>query len=315
MTHLLFLETLSPLHAGTGQSTGAVDLPIARERASNLPYQPGSSIKGSLRDRAANSKQFDKKAVTAIFGPETAEAAEHAGSLAFGDAGLLLLPVRSVAGTFALVTSPLLLLRLLRDARSAGPALNALAEATAELARTAQHPGLGISKSEKCLLAAGTSLEAQVGPSRRVVLEDFDLEPVRTPQPDDQASKFADALAAQLYPANNDPWRAFLKQRLCIVHDDLMTYLAQHGTDVVTRVAIDDDSKTVKKGQLWTEENLPVGTVLLAIAEPMPNAKAGLDLADIAKHLKGLTEQPIQLGGKATVGRGRCQLRVVGGAV
>lgn len=313
MTHLLFLETLSPLHAGTGQSTGAVDLPIARERASNLPYLPGSSIKGSLRDRASNSKQLDKKVVIGLFGPETAEAAEHAGSVAFGDAGLLLLPVRSVAGTFALVTSPLLLLRLLRDARSASSSMAPLTKATEAVLTKIQHLS-GIVKREDCVLAHGSRVDMEVDKQRKVVLEDFDLKPVFAPAADDQPTRFAEELAAVLYPASGDPWRAFLKQRLCIVHDDLMTYLAQHGTDVVTRVAIDDESKTVKKGQLWTEENLPVGTVLLAIAEPMANAKAGLDASAIAKHLKDLTDQPIQLGGKATVGRGRCQLRVVGGA-
>ncbi len=312
MTHLLFLEALSPLHAGTGQSIGAVDLPIARERASGLPYLPGSSIKGSLRDRA--SVHLDKKSTMGLFGPETAEASEHAGSLAFGDAGLLLLPVRSVAGTFALVTSPLMLLRLARDAATAGKALAGLATSAREAGAKALNPNHGVTAQAKCLLAEGSKLTTKVNGANRVVLEDFDLDPVTTPMANDHASNFADELAALLYPTAGDPWRQFLKQRLCIVHDDLLSYLAQHGTDVVTRVAIDDDSKTVKQGQLWTEENLPVGTVLLAIAEPMPNAKAGLDAAAIAKHLASLTVQPIQLGGKATVGRGRCQLRLVGGA-
>ena len=34
--HLFHLHALSALHAGTGQAVGAVDLPIARERASGL---------------------------------------------------------------------------------------------------------------------------------------------------------------------------------------------------------------------------------------------------------------------------------------
>ena len=32
---LLFVHALSPLHAGTGQGVGVVDLPIAREKATN----------------------------------------------------------------------------------------------------------------------------------------------------------------------------------------------------------------------------------------------------------------------------------------
>jgi CRISPR-associated protein Cmr4 len=51
-TQLLFIHALSPLHAGTGQSIGAIDLAIARDRATQFPYLPGSSLKGSLRDVA-----------------------------------------------------------------------------------------------------------------------------------------------------------------------------------------------------------------------------------------------------------------------
>ena len=32
-THILFLHALSPLHPGTGQGVGSIDLPIARERS------------------------------------------------------------------------------------------------------------------------------------------------------------------------------------------------------------------------------------------------------------------------------------------
>ena len=33
---LLFVHALSPLHAGTGQGIGAIDLPIAREKATTF---------------------------------------------------------------------------------------------------------------------------------------------------------------------------------------------------------------------------------------------------------------------------------------
>jgi CRISPR-associated protein Cmr4 len=47
---LMFVHALSSLHAGTGQGVGTIDLPIARERATDLPVIPGSSIKGCLRE-------------------------------------------------------------------------------------------------------------------------------------------------------------------------------------------------------------------------------------------------------------------------
>ena len=51
-TRIFHLHALSALHVGTGQSIGAIDLPIARSRATNLPLVPGSALKGVLRDEA-----------------------------------------------------------------------------------------------------------------------------------------------------------------------------------------------------------------------------------------------------------------------
>src|SRR5438067_7093198 len=108
-TKILYTQVLSPLHAGTGQGAGVIDLPIAREKATGLPFLPGSSLKGTLRARC--SAQECKQ----VFGPDTTEVqtdSNHASSAQFSDQRLLLLPIRSLAGTFAWVTSPDVLHRL-----------------------------------------------------------------------------------------------------------------------------------------------------------------------------------------------------------
>src|SRR5437016_7043468 len=113
---LTFVHSLSPLHAGTGQGAGVIDLPIAREKATGLPFLPGSSLKGTLRARC--SVQECKQ----VFGPDTIEVqtdSNHASSAQFSDQRLLLLPIRSLAGTFAWVTSPYILHRLARDIEDA----------------------------------------------------------------------------------------------------------------------------------------------------------------------------------------------------
>ncbi len=112
---LTFVHALSPLHAGTGQGVGVIDLPIAREKATGIPYLPGSSLKGTLRDRCTDEETRER-----VFGPDTNRADEHAGAAHFSDQRLLLLPVRSLKGTFAWVTSPYLLQRLRRDASETG---------------------------------------------------------------------------------------------------------------------------------------------------------------------------------------------------
>src|SRR5438552_9499010 len=98
---LLFIYAISPLHAGTGQGAGVIDLPIAREKATGLPFLPGSSLKGALRALCVDDVKRKK-----IFGPDTLDSdpnSDYASSIQFSDQRLLLLPIRSLAGTFAWV--------------------------------------------------------------------------------------------------------------------------------------------------------------------------------------------------------------------
>jgi len=102
------VHALSPLHAGTGHTPGIIDLPIARMKATGIPFLPGSSIKGVLRD-ARREGAKDEKSINAVFGPAkfASDDATGAAAIVVGDARLLAMPVRSFKGTFAWVTSPL----------------------------------------------------------------------------------------------------------------------------------------------------------------------------------------------------------------
>ncbi|MBM4152947.1 MAG: hypothetical protein FJ220_05450, partial [Kiritimatiellaceae bacterium] len=48
MIMTLFART--PVHVGAGNSVGAVDSPVQRERHTRIPIIPGSSLKGVLAD-------------------------------------------------------------------------------------------------------------------------------------------------------------------------------------------------------------------------------------------------------------------------
>ena len=290
MPQILFVHALSPLHAGTGQSLGAIDLAIARDRASGMPYLPGSSIKGSLRARALEDKTDENKRKTyAVFGPDTDNASEYGGALIVGDANLLAMQVRSISGTFSWVTSPLLLRKFARDAKEAGvkgfPA------------------SIPAPSSGNALHTASTVLKV----GTRIVFEDLDFEAK------DGAKDWADFIGTHLFKDKDDePWKKPFVDRFCIVHDDVMAFLAEHATDVVTRISIDNDTKTVKDGALWQEENLPTESILVSLVDHVANGKA--QAKDTFDLLRRLAEKPLQLGGKATVGRGRCRLVLVGGA-
>lgn len=303
-THLYLLHALSPLHAGTGQGTGVIDLPIAREKATGIPYLAGSSVKGVLRDKSMpwldknqSEDKIDpeikrKRNITyALFGPPTDRADDHAGSLQVSDARLLLFPVRSLRGTFAWVTSPYILSRFVRDVK-------------------------GIEKADIPTLPSFTDEHRQsiwiANPSllvkdNIVVLEDLDLK-----KHDDSNQKFYEWLKKTLFSERNAE-QALFEQHFAIVHDDVMNFLLRNATEIVARIRLDNDTKTVAQGALWYEESLPVESLLYGVMTLNPTKKA-LELKDVdwTTSVNDLAQGVMQFGGKSTVGRGLCQLHLVG---
>jgi CRISPR-associated protein Cmr4 len=106
-TAILGLLAETPIHPGSGRSLGVVDLPVAREAATDYPVIVGSSLKGALRDRAESKL---RERVMEVFGRP-----DQAGNLLVGDARLLLLPVRSLTSSYRWVTCPHLIERFARD--------------------------------------------------------------------------------------------------------------------------------------------------------------------------------------------------------
>ncbi len=288
---LVFIHALSPLHAGTGQGIGVIDLPIAREKATGIPFLPGSSLKGSLRDLCQ-----DKDKQTKIFGPEK-NAEEHSGAAQFSDQRLLLLPVRSLMGTFAWVTCPYVLQRLARDAKAIGI--------------THPFPSTPKPTSTNCLISNASYLKESK--SGKVFLEDLDLNSTT----DANAEKWADWLANQLFSEADE--QVSMKNRFCVVSDDVFSFLLETATEVSARISLDDETKTVVKGSLWYEETLPTETVLSGLILSNPplkfsnskSSEANLTHEKVFETIKNLTQRAIQLGGKATVGHGLCSVKLV----
>jgi len=284
---MIFIHALSPIHCGVGRGLGGIDLPIARERPTNIPLVPGSTVKGTLRARAP---QGDRTA-TVVFGPDTDRASEHAGSVQFSDANLVFLPTRSVWGTFAWVTSPYLQRRLRRDAAEAG--LDALTSL----------PVVRPASVDDAYVAPGATL---VG-GGRIVLEDFDFKA----HEEAGVGELAREIARHAFGDASD--EAFFAARLCVVHDDVMAVLLRTGTEVVARNRLDPETKTVARGALWTEEALPVESILAGVVVATPvGGKQATGPVELLDYVAGLTAGVIQVGGKASVGRGLCRVRVSG---
>lgn len=289
-TRIFHLQALSALHVGTGQGVGVVDLPIARAKATNLPIVAGSALKGVLRDEAEN--QFNladvKRDIKTLFGPMNNDEVSHAGALAFGDAQLLLLPIRSFAGTVAYATCPYILRQYQRDA-----GLNNFKIPTLD--------------SKQAGVVEGSSLF--VGRTQEIALEDLDIQA----DYNNVIEAWADQITEQLYPetvVQFEQWREAVKKRFVILPDNIFSFLADTATEVRTRIRIDRDTRIVKDGALWTEENLPAETVLWGVigvsaSRNKENKQSAEQLAALLPLNKELT---LQIGGKHTVGRGLCRM-------
>ncbi|MGK3997468.1 type III-B CRISPR module RAMP protein Cmr4 [Sorangium sp. So ce1024] len=326
---LLFIYAETSLHAGSGIALGAVDLPIQRERMSKLPMVQGSGVKGALREAFRQRWKKDEKAWKeelehlwlTLFGHEppgqesrTEPAELFAGALSLTDARLVLLPVRTVRGGFAWVTSPMALARLGRD-------WEVIQQGTAKKAPA----WTGLSPTE------GTALvppKAAVVAEGSLLIEDLDY----PASEDERVAGLATWLAANAFPqtAGYEPFRTRLSRQLAVLHDTDFTFLAEHATEVVTRIRIDPATGTVQDGALWSEESLPAESVLYSVAfvsdgrrrDRPPKGRNGeqgarkkygaQDLVDVLKKQAGDGTRT-RLGGDRTVGRGVVSLRLLAG--
>lgn len=286
-TRIFHLQALSALHAGTGQGIGVVDLPIARAKATNLPIIAGSSLKGVLRDEAVNQFKLQDtiKDIKTLFGPVDSDAS-HAGAIALGDAHLLILPIRSFAGTIAYATCPHILRQYQRDISSGISIPHDLEDG----ARVTQDSKLFI-KNDK------------------IALEDLDI----TAHQVNYVDEWADLITQYIFPETvpqADAWREAIKQRFVILPDNIFSFLADTATEIRTRIRIDRDTRIVKEGALWTEENLPAETIMWGVmavsaSRNKEDKKNDLQVAELIPLNKEIS---VQIGGKYTVGRGFCRM-------
>ena len=278
------LHALSALHVGTGQSVGVVDLPIARARATNLPLVPGSAIKGVLRDEFAQLPGIEPRRHKTLFGPEsTVDGESHAGSLAAGDAHLLILPIRSFNGVVAFATCPFILARYARD-----------------LDIGSQLPNL---RSGQAALPQGSLLAS----GNKVLLEDLDIDAIAG---EPNAGAWALRIGRALFPDQSE-WQGEFGKHFVILADQEFSFLADTATEVRARVRIDDQTRTVARGALWYEENLPAESVLWGLVG-VSRSRNRDDVAGEDDLAEQLPKKPmtLQLGGKHTVGRGLCRFLI-----
>jgi len=286
-----FIIVESPLHAGSGDSLGIVDMPIQRERHTEFPKIEGSSVKGCLRSWF--SEDNNKKIIDLIFGPDNG--AEHAGALGFTDARLLLFPVRSVKGIYAWTTCPLVLKRFKKD-------LELFSDNAIEI----EIP------DKNTVPASGSELLIN---EKDIILEEYSFQVEKS----EKCTKVAEKLAKYIFSDEDQKyWQEKLESNLVVLDNEYFRDLVKLFTEVITRINIDPETGTVKNGQLFNEEYLPSDSILynLALISPVMMTKNDFKIfeesgakrdpewvkAEFNKYL--IKNKVIQMGGNATIGKG-----------
>jgi len=279
---ILSFYAVSPIHAGSGMSTGAVDLPIQREKHTNWPHIQASAVKGAIRAHFRNFSD-DKEMINLIFGSDNKNDERKEGSdkdlpasISISDAKLLAFPVRSNVAPFVWVTSPAILKRLERDLLF-----------------------LGKSRDISSVKLKGNEGRILKGiETDRVILEDSVID-----------AKYENS---DVFNSINTFFNENYSQieRLLLVSDETFDYLVTNAIEIQTQITIDHEKGTAKDGALRYQELLPSDSLLYSVIYFSKTTSVDNDLkADqIKKKLEDSLQNFMQIGGDETLGRGICKL-------
>ncbi|RLI54032.1 MAG: type III-B CRISPR module RAMP protein Cmr4 [Candidatus Thorarchaeota archaeon] len=275
---IIGMVTETPLHPGTGQNLGAIDLPIQRERHTGYPTVPSSSLKGVLRSLTDNDVE-----ARVLFGSALGEKDLVSGSLSLSDCRILAIPVRALEHVFFWVTAPYVLQRLKRDLALIGTQVDVPIPDVKD----------------------GQALIAKVSKVReKLVLEDLILDTTS----DDAVAKLAAIIADICLTEDvHSEVRKKMARDLVVVSDAMFAHFVNYSTHVVARNQLDEGKRSKN---LWYSEVLPTDSLLYA------SVMVGRDLTgsnlepnksfDILS--KALSGKYIQLGGNETIGHGWCSV-------
>lgn len=278
---------LTPTHCGTGQVMGAVDLPIARERHTDHPILPATSLKGVLVDVREieawrGPSGLTKEQLDTLFGPKPpsqnrgeGQATElYAGALVVTDARLLAFPVRSLSAAYYRVTCPLVIERWLRTRQALGL------------------PDLSIRVDDVRNGVFGASAQLP----QKLIIEDLVLPVNDATNP--TLVRIAEHWAGLIPAAAVE--RAQFAGRLLCVPDTVFADLVKRTTPVTARVQLTENKTTDNGGNLWYEETLPADCLFVVHFSTRPGKTEAL--SQVGALLKA--RSVYQVGGNETVGQG-----------
>ena len=273
------IRTITPTCLGIGKGEGFIDVPIARNSVNKLPILTGSSLKGILRQ---NAKENNSKNIYEDFGPKDGSSQ---GILSPQDAQILALPVASGKGLFVWVTSPFLLNCFFNNLPN-------------EISKEIEN----IKISDEQIIAANHVLFQDNNNKKNAIVGELYF---RNLEDHEVLRENIAKIFANLYWENGSSFKDDFINRLCIVSDDVLSYFSIHAMDVRARNRLDDNRMATDQA-LWYEEAIPSMTLFwgnIGAQELWQNGNES-EKRKAEDALSDLKSTQLQIGGKASVGRG-----------
>ncbi|OPJ62772.1 type III-B CRISPR module RAMP protein Cmr4 [Clostridium oryzae] len=281
---IVYIKALTPLHAGAGDGLEIVDMPIQREKHSNIPKIEASSLKGSIKHHLydkLNCKNDEKirKDMYSIFGPENGD--DHASLIGFTDARLLLFPIKSGTDIFKLITCKYVIQRWIEDLKMTDGEI----EEESDFLRFID--------------VADGQFKDFKGEQQQILEEYvFDI--------DNTDNEVKDGIKIIL----ENKLKGIDINRVVLLSDKDYIDLVSMYTEIITRNKIDVKTGVAEKTGLFTEEYLPSESVLYFIALGSDsfdeaNKKTASEVMDYFNSNVG---EVFQAGGDATIGKGFVKL-------
>ena len=298
-SNLLFLMNQTPMHAGSGDSLGIIDMPIQRERHTGFPKIEASSLKGSIREHFERALDEKDEKILAAFGTEGENnKGSRAGSLGFTDARLLLFPVKSMRGVFAWVTCPKIISVFNEELKLAGYQDHFDVKANT--------------------VATGNNLALN---SNKIVLEEYTFEVNDVTGKKNAVNDLGEWLSLNLLEGKGYFADKLMTDIVVLSDDDFKDFVTL-STEVLTRTKINNETGTVEDGALFTEEYLPAEALLytnvltaaeFATSDDKKANKMFNTEQDLRKYFSGFVAKDniFQVGGNATLGKGIVKAKFV----
>lgn len=281
---IIYIKALTPIHAGAGQTLESVDMPIQREKHSNIPIIEASSLKGSIKHWIYNKFDYEKrqnkkqnidekmKRLYTIFGPE--EGDSYSSAISFTDAKLLFFPIKSATNIFRLITCPYVIKRWLEDLKIQG--------------KCSEQDLNNLDVSEgKCI---------PINEEEKVILEEYIFE-----KENNVEENIKESLEKIFENIKN-----LDKNRIVILNDSEFIDLVSMYTEIITRNKISVETGAAEGTGLFTEEYLPTETILYftVLSSPSFNKERNISSEQVLKFFDDNVDEVFQVGGDATIGKG-----------